>query len=240
MIRIPRPALGLLVVLTLVPSVARSDTWQPLAVGSRWEYRGVGGAHQVVTITGQTIVRGRVVAVKTYDESPDAGLQNYWLLDADGSVLLAGFYNPGAGYAWAYEPPIRILPVPPAVGPQPSQAIEVHDLFTDALLFADSFRFDVTEDVMLALPAGSYHAFGVGQFLALPMPPVAKGASLTLDGRSVASTGASLYVIDTTDWYSEGVGEVQYKTTDLYQLVGFGMPTPTVKSSWSGIKRLYR
>ena len=28
--------------------------------------------------------------------------------------------------------------------------------------------------------------------------------------------------------------------TPLYQLLGFGRPTPTVQSSWGAIKRLYR
>ena len=57
----------------------------------------------VETITGQTLVRGRVVAVKSYTDGPDAGLQNYWLLAPDGSVMLAGFSNPSAALAWAYD-----------------------------------------------------------------------------------------------------------------------------------------
>jgi hypothetical protein len=36
------------------------------------------------------------------------------------------------------------------------------------------------------------------------------------------------------------VGVVQYNTSDLYQLVGFGQPTATLASSWGAIKRLYR
>lgn len=234
-----RLALALLLALVLAPSVATSETWQPLAIGSRWEYRGTGSAHQVETITGQRVVRGRVVAVKSYAEGADAGLENYWLLDADGSVLLAGFLNPSASLAWAYEPPIRYLPVPPAVGEQPFQIVNVYDLFTDALVFLGRFRYDVTEEVTLALPAGSFHAFGVGRVIPLPGPAMAKGGSFTLDGRRVPAAASSIYIIDTTDWYSEGVGVVQYKTSDLYQLVGYGQPTPTATSSWGRLKRLY-
>ena len=239
MTRVPRSALCVLLALAWVPSTARAGTWQPLTIGTRWEYRGVGGAHQVETITGQTIVRGRVVSVKSYAEGDDAGLQNYWLLDADGSVLLAGFNNPTTATAWVYEPPIRYLPVPPVVGEQPFQSVEVHDLFTDALVFVDNFRFDVTEEVTLTLPAGSFHAFGVGRLTPLPGPAIAKGGGMTLDGRRLPAADPSIYITDTTDWYSEDTGVVQYKTGDLYQLAGFGLPTPTAKSSWAAIKRLY-
>jgi hypothetical protein len=235
-----RPALCLLLALAVAPSNAGAGTWQPLATGSRWEYRGVGGAHQVETITGQTMVRGRVVAVKSYDEGVDAGLQNYWLLDANGSVLLAGFLNPSGATAWAYEPPIRLLPVPPAVGEQPFQAVDVYDLFTNTLVFHGSFRYDVTEEATLSLPAGSFHTFGIGRFIPLPGPALAKGGALTLDGRRLPAADPSIYILETTDWYAEDVGVVQYETGDLYQLVGFGLPTPTAKSSWAAIKRLYR
>jgi hypothetical protein len=239
MTRVPRPALCIVVALALAPSIARGGTWQPLATGLRWEYRGVGGAHQVETITGQTIVRGRVVAVKSYTEGPDAGLQNYWLTAPDGSVMLAGFSNPSAAFAVAYEPPVRYLPVPPVVGPGPFQPVVVHNLFTDAVLFSGDLRYDVTEEVTLSLPAGSFHAFGVGRAIPLPITSFGKGIALTLDGRSLPATDPSIYVIETTDWYSEDVGDVQYQTSDLFQLVGFGLPTPTATSSWGGLKRLY-
>jgi hypothetical protein len=230
----------LLASLVLAPTVSRAGDFQPLAIGNRWEYRGTAGSHQVETISGQTVVHGRVVAVKSYSEGPDAGLQNYWLLAPDGSVLLAGFLNPSAALAVAYEPPIRYLPVPPVVSPGPFQPIVVHDLFTDAVIFTGDLRFDVTEEVTLSLPAGSFHSFGVGRAIPLPITSLSKGASFTLDGRRLPASDPSIYLINTTDWYSEGVGDVQYKTGDLYQLVGFGQPTATASSSWSALKRLYR
>jgi len=240
MTRFPRLVFAALVAVIVAPTAARSDPWLPLDVGNRWEYGGTGGAHQVETITGQRIVRGRVVSVKSYDEGPDAGLENYWLLDADGSVLLAGFMRPSGGLAWAYEPPIRLLPVPPIVGPQPFQNVVVYDLFTDAVVFNGSFRFDVLEDVMLTVPAGSFHAFGVGQAIPLPGPGVGSRPTLAADGRWLGAGPPSIYLVETTDWFTEGVGEVQYKSDVLYQLLGFGRPTPTVHSSWGAIKRLYR
>jgi hypothetical protein len=169
--------------LVLAPLPVHAGDFLPLTIGNRWEYRGTGGSHQGEAITGQTLVRGRVVAVKSYTDGPDAGLQNYWLLAPDGSVMLAGFSNPSAALAWAYEPPIRYLPVPPVVSAGPFQHVVVHDLFTDAVVFTNDFRFDVTEEVTLSLPAGSFHSFGVGRAIPLPITSLGKGGALSLDGR---------------------------------------------------------
>jgi len=223
-----------------VPVSALAGDWLPLSIGNRWEYRGVGGAHQVETITGQTTVRGRTVAVKYYAEGVDAGLENYWYLDPDGSVRLAGFKNPG-GLAYAYEPPVRILHAPPVVGiiDLPS-AIDVHDLLTDALLFTTFFSYDVAEHVSLTLPAGTFDSWGVGQVITLPSPGLKSGSRLGIDGRTMASSGASIYSLDETDWFSEGTGDVQYRSSELMQLVAFGRPTPVLATSWGTLKRLYR
>lgn len=237
-----RFALTVVVLLTLVSaaSIAHGDSWMPLAPGTRWEYRGVGGAHQVETITGQTNVHGRVVAVKSYSEGPDAGLDNYWLLDADGSVLLAGFLNPSDLFALAYEPPIRYLAVPPEAGPKPAQHIVAHDLFTDAVAFEFDIQMEQTGNVVLTLPAGTYQAVGVGQVAPPAGQALARGMSFTLDGRPLAVRDALGSELTPTDWYSYGVGNVMYQSSDLFQLVGFGLPTATASSSWGAIKRLYR
>lgn len=104
----------------------------------------------------------------------------------DGSVLLAGFRT-ASGFGFIYEPPIRLFPAPPVVGPQPHQPLAYHDFATDQLLFTGSIRYDVLEDVMLTVPAGTFHAYGVGQNTALPGPG-ADGTWLTVDGR-VATPG---------------------------------------------------
>jgi len=238
----PRFALAAIVLLTLAssPSIARGDSWMPLAVGTRWEYRGIGGAHQVETITGQTAVRGRVVAVKSYSEGPDAGLENYWLLDADGSVLLAGFLNPSDAFGLIYEPPVRYLAVPPDPGPKPAQHIVAHDLFTDAVVFEFDIQMELTGSVVLTLPAGTYLAVGVGQVLPPAGQALANGISFALDGRHLPLRVASTSEVTPSDWYSYGVGSVMYESSDLFQLVGFGLPTPTASSTWGAIKRLYR
>lgn len=221
------------------PRPALADPWLPLDLGTRWEYRSVGGSHQVETITGFPVLHGRTVAAKHYSEGVDAGLENYWLLAPDSSVLLAGFNNPSAALAVLYEPPIRLLPVPPVVAPGPFVTTTIYNLFTDAVLGVFPLRYDVTEEVQLTLPAGSFHAFGVGQAIMLPAPRLAAGRTLSLDGRTIDPGGSSIYAVSTTDWFSEGVGEVQYQADDLYQLISFGGPTPTARSSWTAVKRLF-
>jgi hypothetical protein len=238
----PRFALAVVALFAFVsaPSIARGDSWLPLATGTQWEYRGVGGAHQVEMITGQTDVRGRVVAVKSYSEGPDAGLNNYWLLDTDGSVLLAGFLNPSSALALAYEPPIRYLPVPPEAGPQPVQHIVAHDLSTDSVVFEFDIQMELTGNVVLTLPAGTYQAVGVGQVPPPAGQALTKGMSFTLDGRPLPRGDALGSAVTPSDWYSYGVGDVMYQSNDLFELVSFGSPTATASSSWGAIKRLYR
>lgn len=235
MIRSSRLALALVIATALTPSLARSDSWEPLQIGNRWEYRGTGGSHQVEHITGTFTLRGRVVAIKHYDEGLDAGLENYWLIDPDGSVLLAGF-TAADGFGVAYEPPLRYLNGPPAVGAKPPQFVTAYNLSTNAVEFADYLQRDITEDVVLSLPAGSFHALGSGQLAA---PALSARRVSTLDGRALPAAQPNGSGTLSTDWYSEGVGVVQYNTSDLFQLVGFGQPTATLASNWGAIKRLY-
>jgi hypothetical protein len=240
MMQTRRISLAAVIALTLVsaPSIARGDSWMPLAPGTHWEYANlVGDVHEAQTITGQRTVRGRTVAVKSYAEGPDAGLQNYWLLDADGSVLLAGFMNPSVALALSYEPPIRFLAVPPAYGPQPVQHIVAHDLLTDAVVNA----FDLQLEQALAEVSPPFYftpvfATAVGQLSPPVGTPLVSGISLTLDGRRLPSgfTGPE------TDFFNYSVGVVLYQSSDQFGLTVFGLPTPTAKTSWGAIKRLYR
>jgi len=80
----------------------------------------------------------------------------------------------------------------------------------------------------------------VGQVIALPSPGLKSGVRLGIDGRTLASSGASIYSLEETDWYSLGTGDVQYLSSELMQLVAFGRPTPVLASSWGKLKRLYR
>ena len=220
------------------PKTAAAGPWQPLEVGQYWEYRGVGGTHQVERITGVQSLRGRTVAVKAYSEGIDAGLENYWQLGADGTVFLCGFNSPGGSFALAYEPPIAYLPGPPALGVSRTTNVTSYNLSDGSIYATFTIQLSILEEVDLALPAGMFHALGTGQVVSAPRAIVAGGRTFSLDGRSM---GSALPGVGSgaTDWYADGIGLVQYQGYELLQLVSFGLPTPTARSSWSAIKRLY-
>lgn len=220
-------------------ATAAAAPFLPLATGNSWVYEGDQGGHQTQKITGSTTLHGRTVWTKHYEEGADTGLENFWLIDTDGSVLLAGFYSPAAGLGYIYEPPIRFLPVPPTLGDRPDQSITYHDYATDQVLFTGNVRYDVLEDVTVTVPAGEFHSYGAGRYIPLPGPS-AGGTMLTLDGRIATTRAKSIAILQPTDWFSEGTGVVQYDSGEFYYLVSYGGPTPTTRSSWSAIKRLYR
>jgi|SRR5262245_1741219 len=233
------PGISLALLLAFAPWSALAADWLPLQFGNRWEYRGDLGGQQTQDVIFAPKIHGREVMAKLHGGDPDTGLQNFWLLDAGGNVLLAGFLRPD-GFGLAYEPPIRYFPVPPAVGPQPPQSVTIHDYLTDALVGTASARFDVLEDVTLVVPAGSFHAYGVGQVAVPGTPDFASGKAFTLDGRALPAATPSIGPSVPSDWFSEGVGVVQYRSSQLFQLVSFTVPTPVAHSSWARVKRLYR
>jgi hypothetical protein len=97
----------------------------------------------------------------------------------------------------------------------------------------DTFQicFSVLEETDLSLPAGRFHAFGVGQI----MPPTLS-PGYDLFGRERSSL-----LSDVTNWYSYEVGLVQFISTDTYQIAGYSLPpSATEVASWSRIKTLYR
>jgi len=232
-------ALGFASLLTISGASASAADWQPLEIGNIWEYQGEGGDHQIQSIVGNQTLHGRVTAAKAYAEGVDAGLRNFWLLDADGSVLLAGFLL-SDGFGVIYEPPIRYLAVPPVVGPQPVQPVTAYVYATDAVYATFNIRIDALEDVVLALPAGSFQAFGVAEVVSAPGPALGPVRALSLDGRRLGPVTAGATASEATDWYSEGVGVVQYRGYSLLQLVSFNPPTPVAHSTWARVKRLYR
>jgi hypothetical protein len=232
-----------LLLLLAAPGVARADggPWLPLEVNNRWEYVTAGGGY-AEAITGTLDLLGRTVFVKSYIGGPDNGLENYWLTDADGSVLLAGFNNRPASFALAFDPPLRYLAVPPALGLTWDSHALVRNLPDLAVVDSVDIHWQEMEDVSLTVPAGTYHSFGVGQVVAPVAPRAAlvraDGQTFSLDGRRLATNGA--INSNATDWYAQGVGVVQLQSSALYQLRWFGNPLPVARTTWGSIKQLYR
>lgn len=238
------PSLAALAVVaaTCVLAFPARSAWLPLAVGNEWHYVDDGGDPHVEVITEPVRVRGRPMFVKSYVGGLDDGLVNFWMLDADGSVLLGGYYRALIPFGLVYEPPVRIFPGSPAVGLEWSQhtrAIAIPDNVTFAEFDSD---WRVQQQVRLSVPAGEFECFGVGQIAPPEFAAAPQGRALALDGRLAPASAASLSPgpASASEWYADGVGLVQYRTDVPYVLTACSLPTPVASSSWGRIKGLYR
>jgi hypothetical protein len=234
-------AAAALVAFSAVPEPVRaSPPLLPLELGNHWDYVGISGAHQVETITGTETILGRTVFVKSYAEGLDAGLENFWLTGPGGEVMLAGF-DTHDGLGLAYDPPITVCGGAPSLGdtwPTHTTAYNLADMSVFATI---DITFSALEEVTLTVPAGTFDCIGVGQVAYATSPERARIASrgLTLDGRQVAGTRIAAST-SARDWFSPGVGDVQYITNDTFQLASYGTATPALTSTWGTLKALYR
>lgn len=229
--RAPLVAAGLLMVLR--PALAEAGSYFPLQVGNQWIYSSVGGLYETLTITGTAVIRGRETFVLRYGPSlHNEGLENYWSTSPDGDVLLHGFNRTVEGFSAQYEPPIALLDAPPALDKTWSQLFAVNSPPDTALGTPFPIAFRIFEAGTLAVPAGSFYAYGVGQ--------VAAGAMSIASVGTVSLTGVRISAGSATDWWSEGIGLVRYSTDDDYRLESFTGPTPTDAITWGGVKALYR
>ncbi len=230
-------ALALVVLQGL--SAADPSAMLPLHVGNHWGYVTTSGTHQVETITGTRTLRGRTVFVKSYAEEPNVGLENYWLTGPEGEVLLAGFLRPGSGVA--YDPPIVLCGGAPVVGDTWPTHVTSYDLADSTLSQTFDITYGALEDVSLLVPAGRFPCIGVGQVVPGISLAVAGfvGDGLTLDGRRVTGLQVAAGGVP-SDWYSPGVGVVQYGYIEMYRLEEYGVTTPALATSWGAVKASYR
>ena len=210
----------------------------PLDIGTQWEYASVSGVHEIETITGTRVVLGRTVFVKSFSSGPDNGIENWWQTGPAGEVLLAGF-DRHDGFTLGYDPPITLCGGTPTLGDLWPTHIIMYDMATMNVVGEYDFTFGALEDVSLTVPAGTFHCYGVGQVVPVTAKAILGARGLTLDGRR-AATGPGAAASSATDWFSSGVGAVQTVSSDLFQLVSFSRPTPTLTSSWGRLKQLYR
>jgi hypothetical protein len=223
----------------LVPSIADAQPdYFPLRVGNQWSYSGSAGGAEVQTVTGTTEILGTTVFVVRFSQSTNnEGLEDYWSVAADGDVMLSGFFRSNEGWGFAYDPPVVLVHPPLAVGSQWIAPTTIYNL-PDGTLFGDvTFGLQVYEEVVLTVPAGNFPAFGIGQFIpgsgTGSMPSSLQG-QYTLTGERVAGVSPA------TDWWTEGVGRPRYVSDQVYDLESYGIPTPSLASSWGSLKVLFR
>jgi hypothetical protein len=227
---IPLLALAL---LALAPA-SRAQTWLPLDDGFFWAYAGSFAA-ETRTVEGTVVVLGEPAKSILYSpSSSNEGLRNFWSTAADGDVLLHGFLNPAFG-GWGYDPPIVMLDAPLFVGKTWQQTSDGRDLVTGDLLFTLEIAFQVFEEGVLAVPAGSFDTFGIGQIAPRRFVD-GTGAVFGLDGERITDVRGGT----ASQYYSQNVGLVRDIADDTYDLLAYGSPTAVESRSWAGVKDLYR
>ena len=239
------PAAAMTAVLALAaaaPALAgSSQPMMPLTPGFYWDYVSPGGVHQFEAIGGTLTLLGRTVTEKGYTGGPDAGLVNWWLTGPAGEVQLAGFDNPTAGLSLAYDPPITVCGGTPLAGDLWLTHVTAYQLPTMAVYATFDLTYGLIEEVDLTLPAGTFHTFGVGQVVFAAPFAAAGGAALGLDGRSLGTgPAATRAAASASDWYSPGVGDVQFVASDLFRLESYGVADPVHAATWGQVKQRWR
>jgi hypothetical protein len=211
---------------------AMGATYLPLDDGNQWSYAAVGGGGEDQTVTGTFTILGRETSVIQYTNSDmNNGLTNFWSTGIDGDVLLHGFFRVSDAFGWVYDPPVRIVEAPLAVGQSWSQTFDVLDYETLTYVTTITIDFLVYDEGVITVPAGDFYSFGIGEnVLAGALP-----ASFALTGEADEARGGSA-----SDWWCDGLGRSQYDSFDRYQLASSNLPTPVDYKTWGRIKELYR
>lgn len=203
-----------------VSRMAAADLF-PHETGRTWRYVTPTGQHDVLeagspvsmTVGGQTVLAQPFVFASG---SVHAGATEWLTFPPEGGVRLVGATDAG-GAGFLYDPPILLLPAPAYYDyysdVQMTQAYPVPSGAQTTLFYV----FAVTE-APITVPAGSF-----------------AGVSGTM--RAVPALASGDY---SPDVWAEGVGCVQYRDGEFFQLEGVDNPTATTPATWGAIKRLYR
>lgn len=219
--------------IALTAALPAAAQYLPLEMGNEWGYVSTTGGSEVHTVTGQIPLFGDTPWVIEWTGNPgNEGLSNFWTSEPDGDVHVFGFYIED-DFGVVYDPPILYVDAPLELGKVWTQTVDLYT-YPDLVLQGPlELAFEVYEDGVLVVPAGEFPSFGIGQTLPPGLLEASGGRDLL--GRVIgAQTGSPA-----TDWFSSGVGVVQYRSIDLWQLESLGGPVPTRSSSWGQIKRTF-
>lgn len=217
---------------SLLPAPGLAEEYLPLPLGATWHYVGDAGGGETLVVTGTRVLFGTETQVVSYENSTmNDGLENYWTTAPDGDVFLWGFFRNLQGWGWAYYPPLRMVDAPLSPGQQWSTTTTLYDLPELVPQSTFDYPLEVYTEGTITVPAGSFFAYGIGP--ATPLP---------IFGYTVAGEVITADIRDRTasDWWSDGVGRVQYVVDQTYALTSFEMPTPIVPTSWGRVKALYQ
>lgn len=216
----------------MASTIALAAEYLPLDLGVTRQYVGDEGGAETLVVTGTRTLFGTEVKVISYQNSTvNEGLENYWTTAPDGDVLLWGFYRNVEEFGRVYQPPVRMVDAPLSVGRQWATTFAIYTFPGYVVQGTATYPLEVYTEGPVSVPAGTYSAYGIG----LGNPPLLAGHTIT--GEVV--TGDIREDV-ATDWWSDGVGRVQYDLDRRYQLLSADPPTPTTGISWGRVKALSR
>jgi hypothetical protein len=215
--------------------------YQPLESGWQWIYDNPSGGIQTMSITGEREVLGVTTKVRLQVEDTQT-YENYWTRDAAGGLFLHGAYNYD-GFGIAYAPPIQMVNAPLFLG-KTWITVNIYTYGLDGNPDGGppfDYPLRVYFEGAVTVPAGEFYAYGVGYDIGPRVIFSRGGKTYDLLGRSVTA-GDLPRTDNTTDWYTDGVGEVMfgYVYGDIYRLRSFDTPVPTQATTWGRVRALYR
>ena len=248
-----RVAVALPLVVALVPGMLPATSaaaepapaYMPLVPGLIWEYETVGGDTWTTSVGGPLQVRGRpTTTLSDVISVPEPQVvENYWSVDASGSVYLHGAHNLTHGMVLAYEPPILWLAAPLRVGETWGTSVEVYSVLEGGAPYTEAMLvYGALVEMDLAVPAGTFPVFGVG-FIEPPRLDKGDGRVFDVRGRLLGGNGGDKddIVGEADHWYSDGTGVVQQSFIGLlFRLTNWNGPTATTAATWGRVKDLYR
>jgi hypothetical protein len=237
------PVLVVCLAALLAVSVASSYEYQPLAVGSHWEYYSTLHGRQSMTIVGEEAVLGVATRVRRQVQ-PDQVYENFWSKDSAGNLYLHGARNFTYPLECAYVPPIRMV--------APPLFLE-KTWVTNAVRFCDldgtpwegdpfDFPLRVYTEGILAVPAGAFYACGVGYDIGSGFVLTSRQGTFDVFGRLIGSSALS--TDNATEWYSDGVGVVQScddtNKEYAFRLLSYDLPSvSTQPTTWGRMKAMF-
>lgn len=215
--------------------------YQPLEIGWQWIYDNPNGGLHTMSITGERTVLGVTTRIRHQVEDSQT-YENYWTEDAAGNLFLHGAFNYD-GFEAAYSPPIQMVNAPLSFGKTwVTEDIYMYDL--DGTPWGGEpmdYPLRVYFEGVVTVPAGEFTTYGVGFDIGPRVLLARGGKTYDIFGRAV-SAGDPPRDDNTTDWYTDGVGEVMfgYVYGDIYRLQSFDSPVPTRATTWGRVRGLYR
>jgi hypothetical protein len=227
----------------LASSHAFSYDYVPLAVGSHWEYYSTYYGEQSMTIIGEQVILGVTTRVRLQVQS-DQIYESFWSNDSSGNVFIHGAINFTYPLEVAYVPPLKIVAPPLFLGKTwVTNGVRLYGL--DGTPWDDEpfdYPLRVYTEGVVAVPAGSFYSYGVGDDTGSGLVLTARQGTFDVFGRRVA--GDQLTAGNASDWYSDGVGVVEFcdfrNTQDPSRLVSYELPSvSTQPTTWGQLKAMF-